>query len=179
MASTGLAISGFDPETQDIRKEWATMYDTNVTGTHILTHTFMPLLFKSSIRRLLFITSGTASCEEAANPPSRPGAYIVPPPPAGWPKPPTPQAAGYRSSKVALNMLMLVWKNTLENDNFKVWAVSPGFLATNLANIGPEKLKSMGAQDPRVGGEFLKAIVEGKHDERSGMAIRSTIDQPW
>lgn len=155
------------------------MYDINVIGPHILTHTFMPLLFKSDIRRLLFITSGQSSCEEAANPPNRPGTYIVPPPTAGWPKPPASQAAGYRTSKVALNMLMLVWKNILVNDNFNIWAVSPGLLATNLANIGSEKLKSMGAQDPRVGGVFVKAIVEGKHDERSGKAIRSTMDQPW
>ncbi|RMJ14268.1 hypothetical protein CDV36_006094 [Fusarium kuroshium] len=44
-----------------IRKAWNDMYDTNVTGQHVVTETFAPLLIKSSDPRLLFVTSGTAN----------------------------------------------------------------------------------------------------------------------
>lgn len=37
----------------------------------------------------------------------------------------------------------------------------------------------MGAQDPSVGGEFIKDVVEGKRDEDVGKVIRSTMVQPW
>ena len=40
-------------------------------------------------------------------------------------------------------MLMREWTRLLRNDGVKVWAVSPGFLATGLAGVGVEQLKKV------------------------------------
>lgn len=40
-------------------------------------------------------------------------------------------------------MLMREWRRLLLNDGVKVWAISPGFLATGLAGAGAEKLKQV------------------------------------
>jgi hypothetical protein len=37
----------------------------------------------------------------------------------------------------------------------------------------------MGAQDPSVGGHFLKDVVEGKRDHDEGKVIRKDMVQPW
>jgi hypothetical protein len=37
----------------------------------------------------------------------------------------------------------------------------------------------MGAQDPSVGGEFIKDVVEGKYDDKQGKVIRKQMVQPW
>jgi NAD(P)-dependent dehydrogenase (short-subunit alcohol dehydrogenase family) len=38
---------------------------------------------------------------------------------------------------------MREWAKTLKNDGVKVFAISPGFLATGLAGIGAEQLKKV------------------------------------
>ncbi|KAI1343521.1 NAD(P)-binding protein [Xylariaceae sp. FL0016] len=162
-----------------LREGFNRSWDTNVTGTHVLTNYAMPLLLKSSDPRLMFVTSGTASLVETES--DRPGmARLTASPAAGWPK----QEAGlwtpsYRSAKTGLNMLMREWNRLLRNDGVKVWAISPGFLATGLNNTGAEKLKAMGARDPSEGGEFIKDVVEGKRDQDVGKAIRRDMIQPW
>jgi NAD(P)-dependent dehydrogenase (short-subunit alcohol dehydrogenase family) len=124
-----------------------------------MTETFAPLLIKSKDPRLMFITSGTSSIDEA----TRGLPYTVAKPPAGWPKPKTFQFTGYRSSKAGLNMLMADFGRVFKEDGVKIWAISPGFLATGLGNrssdnatITPEQLRKMGAQDPSLGGNFVK-----------------------
>lgn len=68
----------------------------------------------------------------------------------------------------------------LKGDGVKVWAISPGFLATGLAGIGEEKLRKMGALEPRVGGEFVRDVVEGKRDGDVGKVVRNEgALQPW
>lgn len=129
-----------------IREAFNASWNVNVTGTHILTTLAVPLLLKSSDPRLLFIASGTATLTETGKTDTPTLARINSSPPAGWPK----QAAGfqstsYRSSKTGLNMVMREWHRILLNDGVKVWAVSPGFLATSLAGIGAEKLKQVSA----------------------------------
>ncbi|KAI0867664.1 hypothetical protein GGS24DRAFT_484908 [Hypoxylon argillaceum] len=155
-------------------------WNINVTGTHILTTLAVPLLLKSSDPRLIFIASGTSTLTETESFATPTLARINTPPAAGWPK----QIVGlnttsYRSSKTGLNMLMREWRRTLLNDGVKVWAVSPGFLATGLGGDGAEKLKKMGALDPSIGGHFLKDVVEGKRDQDEGKVIRRDMIQPW
>jgi len=142
-----------------------------------MTHTFAPLLLKSTqVPRLLFITSGLSSLESAAEsffPPSFPQKV-----PTGWPKENFTLPVGYRSSKAALNMLMLGWKYALEGDGVKTWCLSPGFLATNLGG-NAAVLKKMGAGDPSLGGVFIKSVVDGERDADHGKTIRSSGVQPW
>jgi NAD(P)-dependent dehydrogenase (short-subunit alcohol dehydrogenase family) len=142
------AGASFDVKIQDgsltVREAFNKSWDVNVTGTQVMTMTFVPLLLKSSDPRLMFVTSGTSSITETEVM-TTPGLQrINASPPAGWPK----QASvnpltSYRSSKAGLNMLMREWYRLLKNDGVKVWCVSPGFLATGLAGIGPEQLKKV------------------------------------
>jgi NAD(P)-dependent dehydrogenase (short-subunit alcohol dehydrogenase family) len=99
-----------------VREAWNKTYDINVTGTHILTETLVPLLLKSSEPRLMFVTSGLSSINEASD--ERNPRNIKPP--AGWPKPAAPQFIAYRTSKAGLNMMMVDWYKKLYNDNVKV-----------------------------------------------------------
>lgn len=127
-----------------MREGFNASWNVNVTGTHILTTLAVPLLLKSSDPRLIFIASGTATLAETERTDAPQLHRINASPPAGWPK----EAIGmtttaYRSAKTGLNMLMREWRRTLLNDGVKVWAVSPGFLATGLAGIGEAKLKEV------------------------------------
>lgn len=149
----------------------------------MLTHLAIPLLLASPDPRLLFITSGTSSLWETE--PENWGAMphlarINASPGKGWPK----GKAGnpitmYRSAKAGLNMLMREWARVLREDGVKVWAVSPGFLATGLGGMGKEQLVKMGAVEPHVGGEFVRDVVQGKHDDRVGKVIRANQTQAW
>lgn len=58
-------------------------------------------------------------------------------------------------------------------------AISPGFLATGLGGAGAETLRSMGAGDPSVGGEFIRDVIEGRRDADEGLAIRASEVQKW
>ena len=78
-------------------------------------------------------------------------------------------------------MMMLDWHRILKNDGVKVWSISPGLLATGLGRIpgGPELLKKMGAEDPALGGNFVRDVVEGKRDEDVGKVVSRQGVQPW
>ena len=125
-----------------IREAWNASWDTNVSGTQVLTTNAIPLLLKSRDPRLMFVTSGTSTLTETERQDTPVFQRINASPPAGWPKEKgLNPITSYRSSKCGLNMLMREWHRILGNDGIKVWAISPGFLATGLANIGVEQLK--------------------------------------
>ena len=157
------------------REAFNNTWNVNVTGAHIMTQQFLPLLLKSKDPRLLFITSGLASLESAADS----GSPRYQAPPAGsLPKP--MGTIAYKSSKVGLNMLMVDWTRILKNDGVKVWCIAPGLLATGLGG-SPELLKKMGAKDPSLGGAAIRGVVEGKRDADVGKIVREydTPTQPW
>ena len=144
--------AGFDGAIRDgqlsIREAWNKSWDTNVSGTQVLTTGAAPLLLKSNNPRLIFITSGTSTLtmtESFSHPALQ---RINASPAAGWPKPKEINPIdSYRSSKTGLNMMMRQWYRILLNDGVKVWAVSPGFLATGLGGIGIEQLKKVSKID--------------------------------
>lgn len=74
---------------------------------------------------------------------------------------------------------MREWTRLLKPDGVKVFAISPGFLATGLGGIGGEKLRALGALDPAEGGKFIRDVVEGKRDGDAGKVIRADSVQPW
>jgi NAD(P)-dependent dehydrogenase (short-subunit alcohol dehydrogenase family) len=152
-----------------LRESWNKAFDINVSGTHVTTHMFMPLLLKASDPRLLFITSGLSSLQNTSQ-----KFYPNPnPPPAGWPKELKFDTMAYRSSKTALNMMMVNWAWRLTEDGVKTWCVSPGFLATGLGNEA-ELLKARGAGHPSIGGRFIKDVVEGLRDADVGKVVHSS-----
>lgn len=142
------AGGNFDNELQErrlsLRETWNKSFDVNVSGTMVITSDFVPLLLKAPNPRLLFTTSGTstlAGSESTSTPPLK---AINSSPSAGWPKPNVANPITvYRSTKTGLNMAMHEWHRVLKEDGVKVWAVSPGFLATGLAGIGVERLKQV------------------------------------
>jgi NAD(P)-dependent dehydrogenase (short-subunit alcohol dehydrogenase family) len=120
-------------------------WDTNVSGTHVLTTLAIPLLLKSADPRLLFITSGTSSMRETERFNNPTHVRLNSSPAKGWPKPTAKLSiTSYRSAKTGLNMLMREWHRILLNDGVKVWAISPGFLATGLGGSGSEALQKVG-----------------------------------
>ena len=179
-----------------LREAFNAAWDVNVSGTHVITHEFAPLLLKSADPRLMFVTSGTSALAETEQFDYPPLARLNASPEAGWPKSSMTPVTSYRSSKTGLNMVMREWAKILKNDGVKVFAISPGFLATGLAGVGAEQLKKvsnvherhdssityapqMGALDPSEGGSFIRDVVEGKRDHDQGKAIRATMVQPW
>jgi NAD(P)-dependent dehydrogenase (short-subunit alcohol dehydrogenase family) len=166
-----------DSSPSAIRAAWNKSYSVNVASTQVVTTTLMPLLLASSSPRLLFVTSGLSSLETASA--GKTSATIREPSKPGWPKPFSPSQIAYRSSKTALNMMMLDWTRLLEPDGVKVFGISPGFLATGLGGMGPEFMKKVGAGDPREGGEFIGKVVEGRRDADAGKVINKDGVQPW
>lgn len=168
-----------------IRDAFNASWDTNVTGTHVLTTLAVPLLLKSPDPRLMFVTSGTSSLWETV--PENWSDHmrailsrINDSPDKGWPKPKQINPiTSYRSAKTGLNMLMREWTRILREDGIKVWAISPGFLATGLGGVGKDQLVKMGAKDPSLGGQFIRDVVQGKRDQDVGKVIRAEMIQPW
>lgn len=139
-----------------------------------MTLTFLPLLLRSQDPRLLFLTSGVSSLHESSET-SNPCNRI---PPAGLPK--DQMFVGYRSAKTGLNMMMVQWARLLKNDGVKVWAVAPGLLATSLGGC-TKLLKNIGAKEPRIGGNVVCGVIEGKRDADVGSVVREYRSpiQPW
>jgi NAD(P)-dependent dehydrogenase (short-subunit alcohol dehydrogenase family) len=178
-----MAGASFDsqyPSKLNLREAYMKAYNVNVAGTQIMTTTFVPLLLKSSSPRLIFLTSGLSSLTNAAAKFIPFGASDSGPLfKAGWPKPPVPPTnVAYRSSKTALNMAALGWHAILEADGVKVFTISPGFLATGLGG-NTELLKKMGAGPPELGGEIIRAVVEGERDADAGKIVTQKGTQPW
>ncbi|KAF5989593.1 short-chain alcohol dehydrogenases/reductase [Fusarium bulbicola] len=174
------------------REMWNRTYDVNVTWTHILTWTLAPLLLKSSDPRLMFIASGTSSLAGSENQ----DLPINKQPSKGWPKALNNfNLPAYRSSKTAMNMMMRysltwsAWKNRgnvrirewfrlLGQDGVKVWAISPGYLATGLG-VGQEQNKTQGAIDPSIGAAIVRDDLEGVRDKDVGKVVSRQGVQPW
>ncbi|KAK2592782.1 hypothetical protein QQS21_009525 [Conoideocrella luteorostrata] len=160
-----------------MRQVWHQSWSVNTASTQIMTANFVPLLLKSSDPRLLFITSGTSTLQGAENlelPINRV-------PQKGWPKSGPAQSSipAYRSAKTGMNMMMREWYRILKEDGVKVWCVSPGYLATGLGG-SLEQNQKQGAQDPSLGGQFVKDVVEGQRDGDVGKVIlREGKIQPW
>ena len=152
-------------------------YDVNVTGATVMTYTFMPLLLKSADPRLIFV-AGLSQITMAAE-----KYFPTPPLPAGWPKKVDFETIGYKSSKTALNMVMLDWNHKMKADGVKVWGLGPGFLATNLGDI-KDKIAARGGGHPNIGGRMIKEVVEGARDADVGKIVGKDNDGkekliPW
>ncbi|OCF61049.1 hypothetical protein L486_00693 [Kwoniella mangroviensis CBS 10435] len=148
---------------------------TNVVSTHLFTETFIDLLLASAAPRLLFLSSGISSLGDHSNP----HVPVNLSPPAGWPKEPVFQVPTYRTSKTAMNMMILEWCRTLKNDNVKIHIIDPGFLSTTLGGAQPEVLREKGAKDPIEGGRFIRTVIEGKRDDDQGKLIGVDGIIPW
>ncbi|RAO65480.1 uncharacterized protein BHQ10_001492 [Talaromyces amestolkiae] len=157
------------------RELWDKTWSVNTTSTQVVTSKFIPLLLRSDDPRLLFVTSGTASFAGTANLALK---VNQPPETKGWPKPGFVGLPAYRSAKTGLNMLMREWHRILKGDGVKVFALSPGLLATGLGG-DTELLKKFGAEDPTVAGPFVKSVIEGERDADVGKVVSRAGVQGW
>ncbi|KAM0246095.1 hypothetical protein ACHAQJ_010347 [Trichoderma viride] len=156
-----------------LREAWNKSWAVNTTGAHVVSSVFTPLLLRSTDPRLIFIASGTATLLGQANEER----FTDKAPPKGWPKTELGWSA-YRSAKTGMNMMMREWARVLKEDGVKVWAISPGFLATGFGG-DPEWLKQMGAIDPQIGAEVVTSVIEGKRDADVGKVVNKSGIQPW
>jgi NAD(P)-dependent dehydrogenase (short-subunit alcohol dehydrogenase family) len=160
-----------------LRQAFNETFNTNVTSTHLFTHKFLSLLIKSPSPRLIFISSsvGSLAWQKAQTYPTDA------PSPPGWPKEASYNITTYRTSKTAMNMMILEWKRVLYHDGVKVFAVNPGYLATGLNGTenSLEEMKGSGARDVSLGGEFVRKVVEGDRDDDEGKLIEEGRVVDW
>lgn len=139
------------PTRETLRK----ILEVNVVGALSTTEAFLDLLRKSSEKRLVFVSSSTGSINQAVDP-----------------KSPFHQsgATEYRTSKAALNMMMVLYLCRLEGEGFKVFGADPGLCATNLTG-DPESLRRRNAAEPCDGGERVATVVKGERDADVGRVL--------
>ncbi|KAH0019318.1 NAD(P)-binding protein, partial [Aureobasidium melanogenum] len=140
-----------------LRELYRSHYETNVFGAAVVTEAFLPLLRKGSAKRLAFTSSGLASLELAAKPDTLYSANNYP---------------VYRSTKTALNMIMLGYALQLEKEGFVVSAADPGYCATNLNG-------NSGFKDPRDGAKELVKSCLGEKKDVHGVMVNDEGIVAW
>lgn len=97
-------------------------FSTNIIGAACLTEACVPLLRKSELPRLVFVSSRMGSLSEATN---KSTSFY------------SRDYKAYDSSKAALNMLALNYARILDDDGAMVNVVCPGLVKTKLTNDTP------------------------------------------
>lgn len=105
------------PAADNIRHLFTRTFNTNVIGTACLTDAMLPLLRKSTLPRIVFVSSRMGSLSEATN--HGTSFYHL-------------DCKAYDSSKAAFNMLALNYARILENADGLVNIACPGLVASNL-----------------------------------------------
>jgi len=132
-----------------LRENYQTIFNTNVTGTAVVTEAFIPLLRKSKAsapgRRIVNVSSSLGSLTLAAAGRAINEAY-------------TP----YSVSKAALDMLSLYTLNKLKGDKIAVVMTTPGFCGTALNGF-------RGPKDPALGAmNTVHAATMGTFEDMNG-----------
>jgi len=141
------------------------VFMTNVIGADALTYQILPLLRKSPDPRLMFTTSGLGSM--TLNMDLSDAWYGVP-------------SYMYRASKAAMNMTMTNWHKRLIDQGVSVWAVCPGWNATEFGGLDPEQMKKAGATDPKVGAAIIVDVVLGRRTGEEGKVVSGgEVIRPW
>ncbi|KAF2165711.1 hypothetical protein M409DRAFT_55593 [Zasmidium cellare ATCC 36951] len=143
-----------------LREQYRQQYDTNVFGAAVCVDSFLPLLRKSTApggKRIAFTGSSTACLELARTDPTHLNGkhYRL-----------------YRSTKTALNMVMVSYARELEDEGFVVSASNPGHCGTNL-NL------YKGLKDPREGAKVLVECVEGRKEDVHGFLVDESGKLDW
>ena len=148
---------GYDPpetQKQSTRELLSQTLNTNVVGTACLTEACLPLLRKSELPRVVFVSSIMGSLTNAGNKSSM---YY------------NGEYTGYMTSKAGVNMLSQLYAKKLEAHGGMVNSVCPGLVRTKLVGNFP------GGATPEVGAqpivELATAAKGGKtrtYTERQG-----------
>ncbi|KAL4875229.1 hypothetical protein BJY04DRAFT_224200 [Aspergillus karnatakaensis] len=142
-------------------------FHTNVTLTHYVTRAFLPLLRKGNRKVIANISSTVGSIAQAHK-------YQFP-------------VHAYKVSKAALNMLTVQYSLQYQEEGFSVFAISPGWLRTDLGGSYADLPVETGAQEtvkylkqggPDHNGRFLNIHVPG-WENASGPNQYDGKDAPW
>lgn len=118
------------------RTVYMEQFNTNVFGAVQTTEAFLPLLERSKAARLVFTSSGMGSLTQRCDEMDKYYSSMLP---------------IYRSSKAALNMICLHYAAKYKERGWKVNAVDPGHVATNLNRFkGPDPVESGAVQLVRM-----------------------------
>ncbi|KAK1823438.1 hypothetical protein LTR12_002067 [Friedmanniomyces endolithicus] len=167
MNNAGIALpqsAAADGTGPSLRELYQQHYDTNLFGAAVTTDAFLPLLRKSTVeggKRIAFTSSGLSSIEWALSlGENMNGAnYGI-----------------YRSTKTAMNMVMVHYACLLEKEGFVVSASDPGYCATQGTNLN----KYNGHRDPRQGAKALVlAAVEPKEKCHAKVIDDEGKAEPW
>jgi NAD(P)-dependent dehydrogenase (short-subunit alcohol dehydrogenase family) len=135
------AIAGdLSSPTEVTRTEMLRIFDTNVAGITAVINAFLPLLRASERPRILNVSSELGATRLVNDP--------------DWPHSGV-SAAGYQTSKSALDMLTVLYAKELAGEHISVLSVSPGYRATNLGGGRP----TPGAGDPAEGAVAMVALA--------------------
>lgn len=153
------AVANSDP---DVYARFKTIMDTNVIGVAVVADAFRPLLLKSSNPYSIFVSSGAGSFGRAVE--RFKGKREKPPEPLN--------GGAYHVSKAALNMIALREHHEFAEKGLKVFAMSPGFVVSNLRGTSEELRSGWGKAEPAsMSGEFMLSILDGKRDEDVGKLV--------
>ncbi|KAF2096614.1 short chain dehydrogenase/reductase [Rhizodiscina lignyota] len=158
------AVGGITP---NHRERLRYCMETNVVSTRTLSLAMQPLLLKSDNPYSIYVSSGVGSLKMAADAPAGATGYLV-------------VGDAYRSSKAAVNMIMILEHKDTYDTQLKVFAVCPGFVVSNLRGTSEEARTGGGkAGDPMVSGQTILSIVEGKRDADVGKLVHKDGVYPW
>lgn len=144
----------------DTREQFRQIYDTNVFGASATVDAFLPLLRKSTVpggKRIAFTSSGLSSLQIALESDGQFSAVNYP---------------IYRSSKTAMNMMMVHYARLLEAEGFVVSASDPGYCSTNLNGY-------RGLKDPRDGAKVLVRAAIDTKEKIHGHVVDEDRQEPW
>ncbi|KAF9238165.1 hypothetical protein DTO027I6_7872 [Penicillium roqueforti] len=143
-------------------------FNVNVTGPHLASRAFLPLLRKGEKKTVINISTTLGSMAMA-------DAFRPLPSPA------------YKISKAALNMLTVQYAQQYAADGFTFLAISPGWLRTDLGSkradlpveVGAEKvLDIIQKATPEQNGKFVNIHVPG-WEKREGSNQYDGKEIPW
>jgi NAD(P)-dependent dehydrogenase (short-subunit alcohol dehydrogenase family) len=149
------------------RQSFQRCLETNVTGPAVVADAFRPLLLKSQNPYSLYLSSGARTLVRNA-----------------MQKPPShdkiKNGGAYQVSKAALNMLAVLEARDYGSNGLKVFAVSPGFVRSNLRGSKEEEKSGWGmAGDADDSGNLLLSIVRGERDADVGCLVHKDGVYAW
>jgi NAD(P)-dependent dehydrogenase (short-subunit alcohol dehydrogenase family) len=153
----------------DLQTGFKLCLETNVVGPAMISEAFRALLFKSKNPYSIYVSSGERTLlRNAAQVFTRPGYENV------------RGSGAYQVSKAALNMLVVLEAGEYGPKGLKVFALSPGFVVSNLRGKSEEARTGWGkAGDPEVSGQIVLDIVQGRRDANVGSLIHKDGVYPW
>ncbi|KAL5337222.1 hypothetical protein BJX70DRAFT_399867 [Aspergillus crustosus] len=143
------------------------VFNTNVTLTHLVSRAFLPLLRQGGRKIIANISSTVGSITQAPK-------YQFP-------------VHAYKITKAALNMLTVQYALDYKHEGFSVFAISPGWLRTELGGDYADLSVETGAEEvlkyikkggSEYNGRFLNIHVPG-WENASGPNQYDGKDAPW